>query len=191
MPWRAALAATTLVGLAACQPVPSAMQKADDVVPTVLEASRAADACRAEIAAKTQYAALAARMPLDDIDRATLPQMTDQRLISEAERAAPFAWSADVRTCSEAALATAMRALPAFAPIIMQARAANDAILALLAERKLAWGAAVVRLRENRARALGKVADRTIEVVVQSARAEQTELARRTSVVNALIGILP
>jgi hypothetical protein len=176
---------------AACAPAPAAMPNVEDVGPTVLAANRAADACRAVIAAKPRYALLAAHMPLDDIDRSTLLQMTDQQLITDAERAALFAWNQELRTCSDAALATAMRSLPVFAPIIMEARAENDAILALLAERKLTWGAAVVRLRTNRARALGKVADRATEMIVQSTRAEQTELARRTSVLNALIGTLP
>ncbi len=185
------LCAAGLSTLAACHSVTTGMAPVDTVAPTVLAASRAADACRAEIAAKPRYALLAAHMPLDDIDRSTLAQMTDQRLITDAERAALFAWNEELRTCSDAALATAMRSLPAFAPIIMEARAENDAILALLAERKLTWGAAVVRLRTNRARALGKVADRATEMIVQLTRAEQAEEARRTSVVNALIGTLP
>ncbi|MBN9510327.1 MAG: hypothetical protein J0I21_14580 [Alphaproteobacteria bacterium] len=167
------------------------MPNLEDVTPTVLAASRAADTCRAEIAARPRYALLAARMPLDDIDRSTLLQMTDPAHITNAERTVLFAWNDELRTCSDAAVATAMRSLPSFAPIILEARAENDAILALLAERKLTWGAAVVRLRTNRARTLGKVADRATELVVQITRTKQAELARRTSTLNALIGTLP
>jgi hypothetical protein len=185
------LCAAGLSALAACHSVTTGMAPVETVAPTVLATSRAADACRAEIAAKPRYVLLAVHMPLDDIDRSTLAQMSDQQLITDAERAALFAWNADLRTCSDAALATSMRAVPAFAPIIMEARAENDAILALLAERKLTWGTAVVRLRTNRAHALGKVADRATDLIVQIARTEQAEEARRISVLNALIGTLP
>ena len=70
--------------------------------------------------------------------------------------------------------------LPAFGPIIEASRDDDDAVFVKLAQHRLTWGEAVMRLKDNRTRLRASVVDRGDQVLADLGRAQQEQLGRRT-----------
>lgn len=129
-------------------------------------------------------------MPLDDIGRASLLQMADPELVTSSEVAALDAWTGDLNACRERLLQVANKTLPAFGPIVEASRDDDDAIFVELAQRKLTWGRAVMRLKSTRTRLRADLIARADQVLGEARKLEQQQLNRRVTLLSTVVDIL-
>jgi hypothetical protein len=162
-----------------------------ELVDTAESLVRARIECRSSISAKPEYHSLAQHMPLVDVNEATFAQMTDTSLATRNDYYVIADWQRDIRACRARQLEVIERADPLYVPIVLTGWNNDDNVLVLLAQRKLGWGDAVMRLRVNRAETLTKVADQLTGSLAQLNKEEQAALSRRVSFINALIGTIP
>ena len=80
---------------------------------------------------------------------------------------------------------------PLYVPIVLTGWSNDDEVLVLLAQRKLTWGDAVMRLRVNRAETLTKVADQLSRSMAQLNQEREAALSRRVSFINAVLKAIP
>lgn len=146
--------------------------------------------CRAAAARNPRYRILDRRMPLADIGAASLGQMTDQDLATNGEVAALAAWTAELNACRAPILQVANETFPAFGPIIEAARDDDDAILVDLAQRKLPWGKAVLRLKGTRTKLRADLIAHSDQVLGESRRLQQEQLNRRVKLLSTVLDIL-
>jgi hypothetical protein len=156
-----------------------------------IAATNDAVACRAAAAENPRYRVLDERVPLKNIGTASLPQMADRRLASRAEIAALSVWSHDLSACRERLLQVANSTLPSFGPIIENAANEDDATLVQLTQQKISWGAAVMQLKRNRTKLRSDLISRADQVIGQLGKMQQEQLNRRTTILSAVIRILP
>ena len=167
------------------------MQKSQDDLQRFVVAAQDAVGCRATAARNPRYLVLDRHMPLADVGSASLPQMLDRTLATGAEVSALDAWDHDVNACRERLLQVTDRTLPSFGPIIEASRDADDAVFVKLAQHRLTWGEAVMRLKDNRTKLRASVVDRADQVTAELGRAQQEQLGRRTAILSSVIRILP
>jgi len=118
--------------------------------------------------------------------------MTDARLISPPERAALTAWSRDLQQCGSQVIATMMRdGLSSYVPILLASRDRQDQILVLLAQRKIPWGEAVLRLRASRTALLKDITEKSDWRSAEFSRSTETTRANVTALLNALTRLVP
>jgi hypothetical protein len=128
---------------------------------------RAGSECRSSVSSTPEYRSLAQHMPLVDVNEATLTQMTDTSLATRNDYYVISDWQSDIRACRARLLEVIERADPLYVPIVLTGWNNDDEVLVLLAQRKLTWGDAVMRLRVNRAETLTKVADQLSRSMAQ------------------------
>jgi hypothetical protein len=162
-----------------------------ELVDTAESSIRAGIECRSSVSGTPEYRSLAQRMPLVDLNEATLTQMTDTSLATRADYYVIADWQRGIRACRVRLLDVIERADPLYVPIVLAGWNNDDEVLVLLARRKLAWGDAVMRLRANRAETLTKVADQLSRTMTQVNQEKQAALSRRASFINALIKAIP
>jgi hypothetical protein len=162
-----------------------------ELVETAEDTIHAGVECRSSVSRKPEYRGLARHMPLVDLNKATLTQMTDTSLATQDDYSVIADWQQDIRACRDRLLEVIERTDPLYVPIVLTGWNNDDEILVLLARRKLAWGDAVMRLRVNRAEMLTKVADQLSHTMVQMNQERQATLSRRVSLINALVGAIP
>ena len=122
-------------------------------------------------------------MPLVDVNEATLTQMTDTSLATRNDYYVIADWQRDIRACRARLLEVIEREDPLYVPIVLIGWNNDDEVLVLLAQRKLTWGDAVMRLRVNRAETLTKVAD-------QLSRSNSIKRERPRSAAECLLSML-
>jgi hypothetical protein len=154
-------------------------------------ATNDAIACRTTAAQNPRYRILDERMPLTDIASASLPQMTDPGLATRAQISALDAWSHDLNACREPLLQVTYNVLPSFGPIIEAARDEDDATFVQLAEHKVTWGEAVMRLKRNRTTLRANLTARADQVLAELGKQEQEQLNRRATILSSIIRTLP
>ena len=162
-----------------------------ELVETAESSIRAATECRSSVLGMPEYRSLALHMPLVDVNEATLTQMTDTSLATRTDYYVIADWHRDIRSCRARLLEVIERADPLYVPIVLTGWNNDDEVLVLLAQRNLAWGDAVIRLRVNRAETLTKVADQLSRSMAQLNQEKQAALSRRASFINALIKAIP
>jgi hypothetical protein len=155
------------------------------------EAIRTATDCRVAAASNPRYSILVGHMPLDDVGKATLPEMIDPYLATSDEVTALDAWTRDVGACRDQLLQTAYANLPSFGPIIERARDKDDSVYVMLAHRKLTWGQAVMRLRADRTELRAGVITRAEEMIARVGAAQEEERNRRATILSSVIRIIP
>ena len=153
-------------------------------------AAQAAMECRAAAARNPQYRILDRRIPLADVGAATLHQMADPDLVASSEVAALDAWLGELNACREKLLQAANDTLPAFGPIIEASRDDDDAIFVELAQHKLTWGNAVMRLKSTRTKLSADLIARADQTLGESRRLEQEQLNRRVKLLSAVADFL-
>ena len=147
--------------------------------------------CRATATSNPRYSILNVHMPLDDVGKATLPEMIDSHLATSDEVAALDAWTRDVGDCRDQLLQVTYASLPSFGPIIEQARDKDDSVYVMLALHKLTWGQGVVRLMANRTDLRTALITRADEVIARVGAAQEEERNRRATILSSVIRILP
>lgn len=153
-------------------------------------AAQEAVACRAAAARNTRYRILERRLPLADIGSASLVQMTDPEFATPSEIAALDAWTSDLTVCRERLLTVTSDTLPAFGPIIEASRDDDDATFVELAQHKLSWGKAVMRLKQTRTKLRSTLLAHADQVTGESRRLEQEQLNRRVKLLSTVLDIL-
>ena len=154
-------------------------------------ATNDAIACRATAAQNPRYRILDERIPLTDIGSASLPQMTDPGLATRAQISALDAWSHDLDACREPLLQVTYNVLPSFGPRIEAARDEDDATFVQLAEHKVTWGEAVMRLKRNRTTLRANLTARADQVLAELGKQQQEQLNRRATILSSIIRVLP
>jgi hypothetical protein len=162
-----------------------------ELTETAESSIRAGTECRSSVSGTPEYRSLAQHMPLVDVNEATLTQMTDTSLATRNDYYVISDWQRDIRACRARLLEVIERADPLYVPIVLTGWNNDDEVLVLLAQRKLAWGEAIMRLRANRAETLTKVADQLSRSMAQLNQEKQAALSRRASFINALIKGIP
>lgn len=186
-----ALAAALLIAACASSQQAAAVATTQDGLQRTLAATEKALQCRAANARNPAYAVLQRHMPLANIGMATLPQMTDRSHASTMERAALDSWIRDENDCRQHLLEAIDGTLPSFGPILEAGRDDDDAVYVGLAQRRLTWGEAVMRLRANRTRLRAAMIARGDKVLSEVSRMQQAQLDRRTAILSSVIRILP
>ncbi len=184
----AIVAAASLV-LGACST--SADIEADAFSTDAMTISRDAASCRRSLADDAEYQPVARRMPLVDIDQATVQQMADTRLASSNEVGALLAWAHELQKCRHNTMAAIRQRAPIALASVLTAWNGEDEVFVLLSKRRLSWGDAVIRLRSNRAELLAKLTDQAFRESAQLNASKQAELSRRVSILNALTNLAP
>jgi hypothetical protein len=156
-----------------------------------IAATNDAIACRITAAQNPRYRILAERMPLTDIGSASLPQMTDPGLATRAQILSLDAWSHDLNACREPLLQVTYNTLPSFGPIIEAARDEDDATFVQLAEHKVTWGEAVMRLKRNRTTLRANLTARADQVLAELGKQEEEQRNRRATILSSIIRALP
>ena len=152
---------------------------------------RAGSECRSSVSGTPEYRSLAQHMPLVDVNEATLTQMTDTSLATRNDYYVIADWQRDIRACRARLLEVIEREDPLYVPIVLIGWNNDDEVLVLLAQRKLTWGDAVMRLRVNRAETLTKVADQLSRSMAQLNQEKEAALSRRVSFINAVLKAIP
>jgi hypothetical protein len=162
-----------------------------ELVDTTESSIRAGTECRSSVSGTPEYRTLAPHMPLVDVNEATLTQMTDTSLASRDDFYVIADWQRDIRACRARLLEVIEREDPLYIPIVLTGWNNDDEVLVLLAQRKLTWGDAVMRLRVNRAETLTKVADQLSRSMAQLNQEREAALSRRVSFINAVLKAIP
>ncbi len=184
-----AIVAAASVVLGACST--SADIEADAFSTDAMTISRDAASCRRSLADDAEYQPVARRMPLVDIDQATVQQMADTRLASSNEVGALLAWAHELQKCRHNTMAAIRQRAPIALASVLTAWNGEDEVFVLLSKRRLSWGDAVIRLRSNRAELLAKLTDQAFRESAQLNASKQAELSRRVSILNALTNLAP
>ena len=162
-----------------------------ELVETAESSIRAGTECRSSVSGRPEYRSLAQHMPLVDVNEATLTQMTDTSLAIRNDFYVIADWHRDIRACRVRLLEVIEREDPLYVPIVLTGWNNDDEVLVLLAQSKIAWGDAVMRLRANRAETLTKVADQLARSMAQRTQEREAALSRRVSFINALVKAIP
>jgi hypothetical protein len=162
-----------------------------ELVETAESSIRAGSECRSSVSSTPEYRSLAQLMPLVDVNEASLTQMTDASLATRDDYYVIADWQRDIRDCRARLLEVIEREDPLYVPIVLTGWNNDDEVLVLLAQRKLTWGDAVMRLRVNRAETLTKVADQLSRSMAQLNQEREAALSRRVSFINALVKAIP
>ena len=162
-----------------------------ELVDTAESSIRAGIECRSSVSGTPEYRSLAPHMPLVNVNEATLTQMTDTSLATPNDYNVIADWQRDIRACRARLLEVIERTDPLYVPIVLTGWNNDDEVLVLVAQRKLAWGDAVMRLRANRAEMLAKAADQLSRSMAQLNQERQAALARRVSFINAVLKAIP
>ena len=156
-----------------------------------IAAANDAIACRTATAQNPRYRILDERMPLTDIGSASLPQMIYQGFATPAQVLALDTWSHDLNACREPLLQVTYNTLPSFGPIIEAARDEDDATFVQLAEHKVTWGEAVIRLKRNRTTLRANLTARADQVLAELGKQEEEQRNRRATILSSIIRTLP
>jgi hypothetical protein len=179
-----ALAACATSGL-------SHRQAEQDDIEQFQSATQTAVECRTTAASNPRYSVLTAHMPLDDLSRATLPQMIDQHHATIDEVTALDGWTHDVGACRDLLLRVTYANVPSFGPIIEQARDKDDSVYVMLAHHKLTWGQGVMRLKADQTELRTALITRADEIMARVGTAQEAERNRRATILSSVIRILP
>jgi hypothetical protein len=162
-----------------------------ELVETAESSIRAGSECRSSVSGTPEYRSLAQHMPLVDVNEATLTQMTDTSLATRNDFYVIADWHRDIRACRVRLLEVIEREDPLYIPIVLTGWNNDDEVLVLLAQRKLTWGGALMRLRANRAEMLAKAADQVSRSMAQLNQEKEAALSRRVSFINAVLRAIP
>jgi len=162
-----------------------------ELVETIESSIRAGTECRSSVSGTPEYRTLAPHMPLVDVNEATLTQMADTSLASRDDFYVIADWQRDIRACRARLLEVIEREDPLYVPIVLTGWNNDDQVLVLVAQRKLTWGVAVMRLRVNRAETLTKVAEQLSRSMAQLNQEREAALSRRMSFINAVLKAIP
>lgn len=157
----------------------------------LLTASRDATACRNTVAAKPRYQGLARHMPLEVIFDATLLQMTDTAQATADDVVMLGLWLSDTRECRRKFADALLDVMPTALPVLAANWNKDDKTFVQLAMRKLTWGQAVIKIRENRAEMLDAISHQILQLAQQLNAERQAELSRRVAIFNALTNLSP
>jgi chorismate mutase len=80
---------------------------------------------------------------------------------------------------------------PALGPSLMASWNDDIALFVKLVHRRMSWGEAVMRLKNNRAKLRADVIARADQVSAELSKMERAQYDRRTAIVTSVIGILP
>jgi hypothetical protein len=160
-----------------------------ELLDTAQTSIRAGSECRSSVSSMPEYRSLAKHMPLVDVNEATLTQMTDTSFATRNDYYVIADWQRDIRACRARPLEVIEREDPLYVPIVLTGWNNDDVVL--LAQRKLTWSDAVMRLRANRAEMLAKVADQLSWSMAQLNQEREAALSRRVSFINAVLKAIP
>jgi hypothetical protein len=108
-------------------------------------------ACVAELRADPQFVLLIPHLPTLETATYSMAQTADERLPSVPEATALSAYWDGITACSTTSRAAYARIEPRLDPILSDALAENAAVVVLLVQRKISWGAWAQRATANSA----------------------------------------
>jgi hypothetical protein len=100
------------------------------------------NACIAEVRSRPEYALLRPHFNALGTSSFTMAQLADDRIPTPAERHLIAPYFDDASPCAVKAIEAASRLVPAFGPILLQAKSTNEGIMVQLIQGKLTWGGA-------------------------------------------------
>jgi hypothetical protein len=108
-------------------------------------------ACVAELRADPRFVLLIPHLPNLETATYSMAQTADERLPSAPEAVAMAAYWDGIVACSTTSRAAYARIEPRLEPILSDALAENEAVVVLLVQRKISWGAWTQRATANSA----------------------------------------
>jgi hypothetical protein len=155
------------------------------------KATQDAVECRAALARSPKYRILNQRMPLTDLDSASLWQMADLGLATKGEISALNAWIGDLKPCRDRLIEEVIVTLPGFRPTLEAGWNDDEAVFVKLAHHKVAWGEAIMALKSNATKLQTEVISRADQVLAEIEKQEETQISRRTAILSSIVGKLP
>jgi hypothetical protein len=154
--------------------------------------AREAEACRAAGASKAEIQALRQRLPLHDIDEASLEQMADTRFASGPEKSALAVWSGVSGQCgAQARSALARIGLASYIPAILANQDRQDHVFVQIVHGKIPWGDAVLRLKASRTALWSTIAEENDRRSLEFDRSTEAARANRTAILDAFTQMVP
>lgn len=141
--------------------------------------------CMAGVYAAPEYAVFSAKLP-EDSNLATLQQLIDSSLVTDAEIAAIEAVHPRSQTCRQAFLSQLSTATPTIVPILIDEVNDNETSLIDLIQKKQSWGAHVRRVKDVEARASRLIVVEIQKINGQLAQSNEAELGRRRAAFAAM-----
>lgn len=155
------------------------------------DATQDAVECRTAVARNPQYRILDRRMPLIDIDAASLWQMAELELATKGEILALNAWISDLKPCRDRLIRVVIITLPSFRPIFEAGWNDDEAVFVKLTNHKIGWGEALMALKSNATKLQTAVISHAEQVLADLEKQEEAQISRRTAILSSVIGKLP
>jgi hypothetical protein len=156
----------------------AAQRQGEQIKSSLSAASAEWNACSGAIRDSPAYAALQAHIP-NDVNKATLPQMTDSTFATDSELALLSDRRTRVIDCQAKLTARLTPVVPSIVPIITDNRNEMDQNLVALAKHQENWGDYVVRAKSINAGSTAKMQAAFHQIDAELAAANQQELAQR------------
>jgi hypothetical protein len=179
-----------LFAVAACGYAGERRQAAE--LDRLVHAAQEAESCRAAGASKADVQVLRERVPLRNIDEASLEQLADRKFASDREKSALTVWSGVTGHCgAQARTALARIGLSSHIPAILANRDRQDHIFVQLVQGKIRWGDAVLRLKASRTVLWSAVAEENDRRDTEFERSTEAARANRTAILDAFTQMMP